>query len=289
MNQARAEKPEILKIIMLGDVVGAPGRLAVTQLLPALRERYQPDLILANVENASNGTGLTPELYRKFKAVGIDGMTLGDHVYKKVQITSVLERELDIIRPANLSRHAVGRRWMRLPVGGEGEEAGQAGMPPLYVMTVLGRVFAGMQADDPFATVEQVLAELPEPNPLVLVEIHAEATSEKVAMGWFLDGRVSAVVGSHTHVATADARVLPHGTAYITDLGMCGPHASVLGRRVDRVLTFMTTNMPAPFDVATDDPRINGVYIEIETRSRRSRRIERVEMAARVDRPPFVA
>ncbi|MCC5830123.1 MAG: TIGR00282 family metallophosphoesterase, partial [Phycisphaeraceae bacterium] len=276
MDSNDQARPEVLKLIMLGDIVGAPGRLAVTQLLPQLREQYRPDLVIVNGENAHNGTGITPEVYRKLKAIGVDGITLGDHVYKKIQISGILQERQDIIRPANLSRHAVGRRWMRLTPGGDDAPA-DGWRPSLYIITVLGRVFTNLPADDPFATIEQVLEELPDPRPLVLVEIHAETTSEKVAMGWFLDGRVSAVIGSHTHVATADARILPLGTAYITDMGMCGPHESILGRRIDRVLTHMTTAMPAPFDVATGDPRINGVYIEIETNTRRARKIERIE------------
>ncbi len=273
---------------MLGDIVGAPGRQAVGQLMPEIRSRWAPDLVLANAENAANGTGLTPDLYRKLCHSGIEAMTLGDHVYKKVQITRTLETEANIIRPANLPAGAVGRRWMRLPPR-DAQPAGGYSGPPLYVVTVLGRIFTSLPCDDPFATIEQVLGELPEPQPLVLVEIHAEATSEKIAMGWYLDGRVAAVVGSHTHVATADARILPRGTAYITDMGMCGPHESVLGRRVDRVLRHMTTAMPAPFDVAEGDPRVNGIFIEIDTRARRAVAIERIELAADRNRPPFVA
>ncbi len=273
---------------MLGDIVGAPGRQAVRQLMPELRRRWSPDLVLANAENAANGTGLTPELYRKLRESGIDAMTLGDHVYKKVQISSVLEREADIIRPANLPAGAIGRRWMRVPERERSSISGYQG-PPLYVLTVLGRIFTSLPCDDPFAAVELVLSKLPEPRPLVLVEIHAEATSEKIAMGWYLDGRAVAVIGSHTHVATADARILPKGTAYITDMGMCGPHESILGRRVDRVLTHMTTAMPAPFDVAEGDPRINGIFIEIDTMRRCAITVERIELAADRSQPPFTA
>ncbi|MBI1336431.1 MAG: TIGR00282 family metallophosphoesterase [Phycisphaera sp.] len=270
-----------LRVVMLGDIVGTPGRQAVAQQLPVIRERYRPHLVMANAENASNGTGLTPSHYRKLKDAGVDGVTLGDHVYKKVQIVSVLEQESDIARPANLPTQAAGKRWFRL-------KPAEANLPTVYVVTVLGRIFMGTPANDPFATVEQVLTELPERDPVVVVEIHAEATSEKIAMGRYFDGRVSAVLGSHTHVPTADARILPGGTAYITDLGMSGPHDSVLGREVGAVVKQMTTAMPVPFDVAQGDPRVNGVVIDIDARTRKAVHIERIELPADRNKPPFV-
>ena len=272
-----------LRIVMLGDIVGRPGRLAVAQLLPVIRERYQPHLVLANAENAANGSGLTPEHYRKLRAAGIDGITLGDHVYKKAQIIPTLKAERDIIRPANLPPRAKGQRWMCLPAGEEDAKRN------VCVLTVLGRIFMNLPVNDPFETIDRVLAELPGPDPIVIVEVHAEATSEKQAIGWRFNGRVAAVIGTHTHVATADARLLDQGTAYITDIGMCGPQESVLGRRVDRVLTYMTTAMPAPFDVAEGDPRVCGVLIEISDHSRHATDIERIELKADVNAPPFVA
>jgi len=272
-----------LRIVMLGDIVGRPGRLAVAHLLPVIRELYQPHLVLANAENAANGSGLTPEHYRKLRAAGIDGITLGDHVYKKAQIIPTLKAERDIIRPANLPPRAKGQRWMCLPAGEEDAKRN------VCVLTVLGRIFMNLPVNDPFETIDRVLAELPGPDPIVIVEVHAEATSEKQAIGWRFNGRVAAVIGTHTHVATADARLLDQGTAYITDIGMCGPQESVLGRRVDRVLTYMTTAMPAPFDVAEGDPRVCGVLIEISDHSRHATDIERIELKADVNAPPFVA
>jgi metallophosphoesterase (TIGR00282 family) len=283
---------------MLGDIVGRAGRLAVTQRIPRIREQYQPHLILANAENAANGSGLTPELYTKLCAAGIDAMTMGDHVYRKKQIVATLESRDNIIRPANLASGAKGRGWMRVT------STVDPSLPPIFVITVLGRLFINnLLADDPFAAVDRVIAALPQADPIVIVEVHAEATSEKQALAWYLNGRVSAVVGTHTHVPTADARILPArapgdegttrpttgSTAYITDLGMCGPHQSVLGRRVDRVLTHMTTSMPAPFDVAEGDPRVNGVCIDIDPQTRRALAIERVEYAADTHAPPFTA
>lgn len=277
---------------MLGDIVGGVGRRAVAQLLPALRSKYRPHIVLANAENAAAGSGLTPELYRKIAASGVDAMTLGDHVYKKAEIVSTLETATNLIRPANLPAGAKGRRWMQVNARMDAEAQASVGnveLPPIFVMTVLGRIFMHhLPGDDPFRTVDQVMSELPRKDPIVIVEVHAEATSEKQALGWYLDGRVSAVVGTHTHVATADARVLPKGTAYITDLGMCGPMTSVLGRSVQPVLLHMTTGMHAPYDVAEDDPRINGIYIEIDEHTRRAIAVERIEMKADVKAAPFV-
>ena len=276
-----------LRVIMLGDIVGGPGRRAVAQAIPLLREKYRPHIILANGENAASGSGLTPELYRKICASGVDAITLGDHVYKRAEIAGVLERESNITRPANLPASAKGKRWMRVdpkPLEGENEP-----LPPIYVVTVLGRIFMSLPANDPFATVEQVLTELPSKEPIVIVEIHAEATSEKQAMGWYFDGRAAAVLGTHTHVATADTRILPGGTAYQTDLGMSGPQTSVLGRKVEAVLTHMTTSMHAPYEVADGDPRACGIYMEIDPASRRAIAVERIEYKADVGKPPFVA
>ncbi len=286
-----------LRLVFLGDIVGGPGCKAVSQLVPIIREKWNPDLVIANAENASNGSGLTPELYKKLCSRGIDAMTLGDHVYKKKQIVQTLEREGNICRPANLSGGAAGKRFMCLPTKlGENGAAG----PNVYVVTVLGRIFMSMPANDPFATVDRILEELPEKNPIVIVEVHAEATSEKIAMGWHLNGRVTAVVGTHTHTPTADYRILPDqvegfgtprigrgGTAYISDLGMTGPHDSVLGRRADRVVAHMTTNMPHPFDVAEANPRVQGVVINIDIKTRLATAIEPIDLPADVNRAPF--
>ena len=266
---------------MLGDIVGEPGMRAVEQLISQIRQRWKPDLIVANAENAADGSGLTPALYQRLRQAGVDGVTLGDHVYRRMQIAPTLESETRIVRPANLPRAAKGRTWMQLSPAGASEGA------TLFVTTVLGRIFPSVPADSPFETVDSVLGKLPDLNPVTIVEIHAEATSEKRAMGYYFDGRVAAVLGSHTHVATADAQILPHGTAYITDLGMCGPHDSIIGRRIDRILKTMTTAMPAPFDVATGDPRVCGVFVEIDTARCLATDIERIELKADPHAPPF--
>ena len=285
-----------IRIAILGDIVGTPGRQAVMQQLPVIRQRFNTDLILANAENAANGSGLTPEQYRKLIDAGLDGITLGDHCFKKAQIAHTLDHEPNIIRPANLSGKAKGRGMMRLELRRDGRAI------PVYVITVMGRLFMSLPVSDPFACVDRLLASIPEPHAIKIVEVHAEATSEKVALGWYLSGRVSCVFGTHTHIPTADARLLPAHvlgsggeagapalarTAYITDLGMSGPLDSVLGRKVEKVLHHMTTSMPAPFDVAEGLPTVQGVLVEIDETNLRARSIERFDLPADLTAPPF--
>jgi len=266
-----------LKVMMLGDIVGSPGRRVVQQQLPDLRAEHEPDLIIANAENIAGGSGVTPQLIERLRSYGVDAITLGDHIYRNDKIMPELASATHIVRPANLPDAALGRTTMLLEAG-HGEK--------LCVISVLGRLFMnGPLANDPFATVDELLRRVPA-DAAVIVEIHAEATSEKIALAHHLDGRVAAVVGTHTHVPTADARILPGGTAFQTDLGMCGPYDSVIGRRKDRVLHFMTTGMPARFEVAEGDPRLCGVIIEIG-HNRKAKRIERIEAKADLDRAPF--
>ena len=271
-----------LRLIMLGDIVGQPGRRVVHQQLPEVHRRYSPDLIIANAENVAGGSGITPQLYQKLIRYGIDGLTLGDHVYKRKEITATLDEVDRMIRPANLPAKAAGKGVMTLTVPEDRAAAGAS----LTVITLLGRMFMPMSADDPFATIDRILESLGDDHGPVLLELHAEATGEKIALARYVDGRVAAVVGTHTHIATADASLLPRGTAYITDLGMCGPYDSVIGRRSDRILEHMTTSMPAPFDVAEGDPRLCGVFIELDDTGRATQ-IERIEIKAELDRPPF--
>jgi len=226
-------------------------------------------------------------LFDKILKCGVDGCTLGDHAYRKKQIVPRLEEADNLIRPYNLPAGAKGKGIMRLTArdlkGPDNNEV------RVYVLLVLGRLFINaLPQDEPFGAVERALAIIPEPNPIVLVEAHCEATSESIALGHYLSGRVAAVVGSHTHVPTADAQILPPGTAYITDMGMCGPYRSVLGREIDPVVTQMSTAMPRAFDVAMEDPRVCGVYIEIDETTKRAQKIERVELRANANAAPFV-
>lgn len=267
-----------MRVLMIGDVVGQPGRRIVHQQLKELRRELEPDVVVVNAENIAGGSGITPQLYRKLISYGADGVTLGDHAFRQREILPAIDGLDRLARPANLPSSAPGRRHLRLDAGG-----GRT----LHVITVLGRLFmsGGPQGDDPFAAVDRLLSQVEE-GAAVIVEIHAEATSEKVAMGHYLDGRASAVVGTHTHIPTADAKVLPGGTAYITDLGMSGPYDSVLGRRKDRVLQFMTTGVPAAFDVAEEDVRLCGAMIDIDDAGMATD-IQRIEKPADPNRPPF--
>jgi len=268
-----------IRFIMLGDIVGKPGRRVVQQHIPSLREHYKPDVIIANGENISGGSGITPRLYRSLLNYGVDGVTLGDHAFRQNDILTNMHDHDRLIRPLNLPESAPGNRSMILRAQGGVE---------MHVITLLGRMFiTNPAADDPFAAADLYMQEVPR-DAIVVVEVHAEATSEKMALAHYLDGRVSAVLGTHTHIPTADAKVLPRGTAYITDLGMTGPYDSVLGRRKDRVVQFMSTATPARFDVADEaaDTRLCGVFVELND-ARRATHCERVEMLADLDAPPF--
>lgn len=282
-----------LRFLMIGDIVGRPGRRVVQQQLPQLRRDLNIDLVIANAENVAGGSGITRALFRKLQSYGIDGVTLGDHALRQPDIYPALDSEPNIIRPANLPESAPGQRYMLLRSVGSG-----GGGKQLYVLTVLGRLFMnGPPADDPFATVDLILQELDDDIP-VLVEIHAEATSEKVALGHYLaaktsagsggaaSGGVAAVIGTHTHIPTADAKILEGGTAYITDLGMTGPYDSVLGRRKESVLKFMTTAVPERFNVAEHDVRLCALLVDLDD-SGRAVKCQRIEIPADPNHPPF--
>lgn len=269
-----------IRIAFLGDIFGAPGRRVVEQQIGRLREEHRPDIVVANAENASKGSGLTPDLYRRFRGLGIDVLTLGDHVFRDQRIRSVLEDpEAPLARPANLAAGAAGRHFTRVRIPGADRD--------LVVITVLGRVFMTLPADDPFAAVDRVLAGLTGPPPIVLVEAHMEATSEKAAIGHHLDGRVAAVLGTHTHIPTADARVLPGGTAFQTDVGMCGPYDSCIGRDKRAVVKGMTTQMYVPFDVADGDEAMCGAVVTVDARRGLATSIEPIRYEADRSAPPF--
>src|SRR3954471_13963833 len=258
-----------IRILCLGDIVGRPGRQVVHQKLPGVVRERQVDLVVANAENIAGGSGITRNLVDKIRSYGVDVVTLGDHIYKKSDIVPTLQTSERIARPATLSRDAAGRPFTVVATN-SGVSVG--------VFSLLGRIFMNLPADDPFAAADRVLDAMPD-NVLVCVcDMHAEATSEKVAMGHWLDGRVSLIFGTHTHIPTADAKILPGGSAFISDLGMCGPYDSVLGRRKDRVVKYMTTNMPQPFDVATGDVRLCGALAEVDEQTGRAISIERVEV-----------
>ena len=259
-----------IRILCLGDIVGRPGRQVVHQKLPDLVRKHAVDLVIANGENIAGGSGITQNLFNKLRSYGVDVVTLGDHVYKKLDIVPTLQASERIVRPGNLSAVAAGRTHTVVTTN-SGVQVG--------VFCLLGRIFMNqLPSDDPFAAAERILGQIPRSVKVCVCEIHAEASSEKVAMGHWLDGRCSMIFGTHTHIPTADAKILPGGSAFISDLGMCGPYDSVLGRRKDRVVKYMTTNMPQPFDVATGDVRLCGALAEIDADTGRALSIERIEV-----------
>lgn len=256
----------ILKTLVLGDIVGRPGREVVEKRLPALIQREGIHFVVANGENSAGGSGITPEVTKRLFPCGLDVITSGDHIWKKKEAIQLLEKEPRILRPANYSPMALGRGWTVVD-SHSGISVG--------VINLLGRVFM-QPVDCPFRTVDEVLKEVSRKTKIIIVDMHAEATSEKIAMGWYLDGRVSAVVGTHTHVQTADERILPNGTAYITDLGMTGPYKSILGRDIDRVLKAIITQMPTRFEIAEKDVRMSGAIITIESSTGKALEIKRL-------------
>ncbi|MCR4415035.1 MAG: TIGR00282 family metallophosphoesterase [Thermoguttaceae bacterium] len=254
-----------MRLMLIGDIVGKPGRQIVLRAVPGLKIDRRIDLVVANAENAAGGSGLTPDIYHELIDGGVDCITLGDHAYRRREIYSVLETEPRIVRPANYPAQAPGREVAVL----------EAGAVQVAVFALLGRVFMP-PVDCPYAAADRVLGALPPDVRVILVDIHAEATSDKQILGRRLDGRVSAVLGTHTHVATADEQILPGGTAFQCDVGMTGPHESILGRRIDRVLETATTFRPTHFEVATGDCRLCGTIVEVDPATGRALHIERV-------------
>ena len=255
-----------MKILFLGDIVGQPGIDAVRTLLPNLIARESLDLVVANAENACSGSGLTPKQYRQLRGAGIDLITMGDHIYRRAEIISVLESEDRISKPANFPRTAPGREFILAP-------ARDGTMCAAF--SLLGRTFM-RSVDCPFVAADRVLTELGDKAKVILVDMHAEATSDKYLMGHYLKGRVSAVLGTHTHVPTADEQLLGT-TAFISDVGMTGPYDSILGRRVDRVLAHALDFVPTAFDVAMGDARLSGAIVEVNPSTGFALSIRRVQ------------
>lgn len=266
-----------IRILCIGDIVGTPGRRIVLQRLRELRERFDVDMVVANAENATKGSGVTAAHARELFSAGVDVMTTGDHVWRRKDVIALMETDARILRAVNFTRAAPGRGFTVVSTD-KGVEVG--------VAHAIGRVFMP-PIDCPFAALDDAVTRMRARTPVIVVDMHCEATSEKVAMGRFLDGRVSVVFGTHTHVPTADACVLPGGTGYITDVGMTGPYDSVLGRKVDRVLKKFTTGMPSVFDVADGDPRISAALFTVDSASGRCREAGRLEV--RMDEEPAVA
>jgi metallophosphoesterase (TIGR00282 family) len=262
------DRAALVRCMVIGDIIGKPGRLAVLHTLADARRELDLDLVIANGENVAAGAGLTPSLAEELLANGIDVITSGNHIWDKREVYEYLDSGRPVLRPMNYPDDAPGRGWLvhSLPDGGQ-----------VAVVNVMGRVFMN-QLDSPFTAMDALLDGAAEPLPPVrIVDFHCEITSEKNAMGWFLDGRVSAVVGTHTHVPTADARVLPQGTAYISDIGMTGPRDSIIGFSLDTVLPRFLTQLPTRFHVADGPVSFNAVIITAERATGRARSIEQVQ------------
>jgi hypothetical protein len=260
-----------MRVLCIGDVIGKPGRRAVRRLVPALREQHALDLVIANAENAAGGVGLTAQTARELLDAGADVLTGGNHIWKYKDLVPLLESEPRLLRPLNYPEDAPGRGTAVVSTAG-----GQR----VAVMSLQGRVFME-PVPCPFAAGHRAVQELRLETPIIIVDFHAEATSEKRALGWYLDGSVSAVYGTHTHVATADEEVLPAGTGYITDIGMTGPHRSVIGMRTQEMIQRLMTLRPAPFVVASEDVRLCGVIFDIDPASGNTRHIKRVREPCR--------
>jgi len=259
-----------MKLLFIGDICGKPGRELLRRGLAGLAAHHQVDLVIANVENAAAGFGITPALADDLAGYGVAVMTTGNHVWDKKEIYPYFAQNPRLLRPANFPAGAPGRGSIVVPASNG---------VPVGVINAMGRVFM-TPLDDPFKTVLDEIAAVKTEAAVVFVDFHAEATSEKVAMGWHLDGRVTAIVGTHTHVQTADERVLPNGTAYITDVGFTGPHDSVIGVEREPAVNRFLTGMPQRFETATANPRLNGVVVTCDAATGRASAIERINVSA---------
>ncbi len=257
-----------MKILFVGDIMGKPGRWVLSQLLRAVKEKHKIDFTVANIENAAGGFGLTEPISLKIMSYGVDVQTSGNHIWDRSDIFPFLdEPENRVLRPANYPSGSPGFGSYVYHMPGSGKKIG--------VINIEGRVY-GRNIDCPFRTIDGELSMIRDQTKIIVVDFHAETTSEKEAMGYYLDGRVSLLVGTHTHVQTADERVLPKGTAYITDAGMTGPHSGVIGMKVQPVLARFMTGFPHRFAVATDDVKLVGVVVDVDDETGKAISIERL-------------
>ena len=255
-----------MKVLFIGDIVGQPGRRAVGALVPVLRERHGVQVVIANAENAAGGSGITPATAAEIFAGGVDVMTTGDHLWDQKEVISLLEAEPRFLRPLNYPSGTPGRgsQVFQLP-----------GLPPFAVVNLQGRVFMA-DLDNPFAVAQPEVARLRGQTHIIFVDMHAEATSEKIALARLLDGQVSAVFGTHTHVQTADEQIFPGGTAFLCDAGFTGPHESVLGREIEPIIKRFMTCAPQRFNVAKDRVFLQGAIVDIDEASGRANGIQRI-------------
>ncbi len=257
-----------MKILCIGDLVGKSGRKLLEGLLDGLKKELSLDFIIVNAENAAGGSGITPRIANQLFRLGCDVITLGDHVWDHQEINAYLDEKENIIRPANFPEGTPGKGWcVAKTVSGA----------KIGVINLLGRVFMRYNTECPFRALEKIAEHIRKETHIILVDFHAEATSEKVAMGFFIDGKVSAVFGTHTHIQTADEKILPRGTAYITDAGMSGPYDSVIGQHKEKIIKRFLTCIPARFEVAKDDSCLHGVVVDIDDQTGLARNITRIQ------------
>ncbi len=260
--------------MFIGDVVGSPGRNALKEYLPKLKSKHRPDLTIVNGENAAGGKGITDKIYHEIKQCGADVITLGNHAWDKKEIFDFIDDVDDLVRPANFPEGIPGKGFLIKKVGNQ----------KVAVVNAQGRVFMN-DNDCPFRKLESIVNEVKKSTPIIFIDFHAEATSEKQAVSWFLDGQVSAVIGTHTHVQTADERILPKGTAYLSDVGMTGPYDGILGMEREVIVNRFLTNLPARFEVAKGRVQCNGVIINVNSKSGDAESIQRISINE--DRPFF--
>ena len=258
-----------MRVLILGDVVGRPARRAIRDLVPSLIEREGIDLAIANAENAAGGIGVDLKSANELLSSGLDVLTSGNHIWKKKEIYQYLDEHSELIRPANYPEGAPGRGWCAW----QNEDGLKA-----LVINVQGRVFMPNHVDDPFRSVDAICRERGRHSRVIIVDMHAEATSEKNAMGWHLNGRASIVFGTHTHVQTSDDRILPGGTAYITDVGMCGPLDSVIGMDKETVIKGFLSQLPRQFEVAHENVVLQGIIVDVDEDSGQAREIRRLRI-----------
>ncbi|MBL7157523.1 MAG: TIGR00282 family metallophosphoesterase [Candidatus Omnitrophica bacterium] len=256
-----------MKILFIGDIVGKPGRKAIEALVPRLVKKNNVKCVIANAENAAGGSGITPPIARELFDYGLDVITSGDHIWKRKEIIDFLDSERRVLRPLNYPRETPGFGSAVIELA-SGVKIG--------IINLVGRIFM-QPVECPFRTSREEVAKIKKTTPNIFVDIHAEATSEKIALGWYLDGLVTGIIGTHTHVQTADEKILPEGTAYITDMGMTGPFDSVIGRKKEQILTRFVTQMPTRFEMAEDDVWLNGVVIDFDEKTGKANSIERIQ------------
>ena len=258
-----------MNLLFIGDIVGKPGRTWVRESLPKLREDLSLDLVIANGENAAGGNGITPAIAQELFDMGIDGLTLGNHAWDKKELIGQIDAIPMLVRPANYPEGTPGKGWMVLE-----SRSGHS----VAVINLMGRVYLPTQLECPFRTFDRIYGQISETTELILVDFHAEATSEKQAFGWYVDGRATAVVGTHTHVQTNDARLLAGGTGYITDVGMTGPRDSVLGIERSVIIDKFLTQMPQPFKVAKGTRVLSAVMIQIDEITKKCTEIRNLKL-----------